>query len=420
MQQYQLQYEQTLGQPVERGKLSPSGRRAAREILLLCTTANISAKGKERLSWVLTEAVDWGYLLGLAEFHGVTPLIARNLDTNGFSTQIPQPYLDQLKHGYNSTLYRNVILSAELANVLSAFSHHGIAVIPLKGTILAEILYGNPALRTVVDMDILVHPVDVSLAGSLLVELGYKQLMPQQIWDHPFHEVPYCKQASFPLFIELHWDLDDRKLVAIPEQEIWHRAQPLQLQGISTKVLSPEDNLLFLANHLVKQEMHFLKSLGDISELLKKYDAVLDWDYIVESAHSWQIEAAVYYSLRQAADLLEAPMPISYLEVLKPALWRKWVLDFLMSREAFVSPIRSEKLRSETLAVAHSLMMKHVHQMLAVLSRHRGPEKKGAWLRTAMWIMLVFIAGVGRNGARIFSQGQWKALHARNQQSGED
>ena len=414
MQQYQLQYEQTLGQPVERGKLSPSGRRAAREILLLCTTANMSAKGKERLSWVLTEAVDWGYLLGLAKFHGVTPLIARNLDTNGFSTQIPQTYSDQLKHVYNNTLYRNLILSAEMVNILSTFNHHGIAAIPLKGTVLAEVLYGNPAIRIVADMDILVHPRNIPRASSLLIELGYKQSVPQSTWDHPFHMAPFSKQARLPQVVDLHWDLDDRKLVAIPEQEIWHRAQPLQLQGISTKVLSPEDNLLFLANHLVKQEMHFLKSLGDIAELLKKYDAVLDWDYIIESAHSWQIEAAVYYTLRRAKDLLGAPVPASPLEALRPALWRKWVLDFLMSREAFVSPIRSEKLRNETLAVAHSLMMKHVHQMLAVLSRHRGPEKKAAWLRTALWIMLVFIAGVGRNGARIFSQGQWKVLHPGN------
>lgn len=396
---------QTQKQLSGRGRSSPSGRRVAREILLLCTTANMSAKGKERLSQVLTEAVDWKYLLEQAEFHGIIPLIAHNLDTNGFSSQIPQPYLDQLKHVYNSTLYRNVILSAELANVLSTFSQHGIAVIPLKGTVLAEILYGNPALRTMVDMDILVHPVDVTVAGSLLVELGYQQLVSQQIWDHPFHEVPYCKQARFPLFIELHWDIADRKLVAVPEQDIWHHARPLQLQGVATKVLSPEDNLLFLANHLTKQGTHLLKSLGDIAELVKKYEAVLNWHYIVESARSWQIEPAVYYTLRRAKDLLGAPVPVSRFEALRPALWRWWILDFLVSQEVFISPIRWDKLRHETLALFRSLMMKYASQMLAVLSRHRGPQKKVAWLRTAMWIVAVFITAIGRCGARIFSQG---------------
>lgn len=370
---------------------------------MLCVTANISPSQKERLSQILAGAVDWKYLLDLAEFHGVAPLIAHNLVANGLSSQVPQPYLERLSQIYNGTLYRNVILSNEVTKVLSVFSQHGIAAIILKGIILAEQLYGNPGLRTVADMDILVQPEEVSLAGSLLLEMGYQQPVPKQAWNHPFHEAPYYKQGQFPFFIELHWDLDNSKLVAIPKEEIWRRAQFLQLQGGSTMVLSAEDNLLFLANHLFKHHTHLLKFLGDIAELLKKYDGVLDWDYIIESARSWQIEAAVHYSLKRAKDLLEAPVPVSPVRALKPSIWRRWVLDFLVSQETFVSPIRSDKLRIETSALVHSLMRKHTRQMLAVLARHRGSEKRAKWLRTAIWIMLVFGAALGRNTARFLS-----------------
>jgi hypothetical protein len=389
-------------------KLSPSGKQAARELLVLCTTANISHGRKERISQLLAGTVDWKYLLELAEFQGVAPLIAHDIINNGLSSQVPQTYLERLSQVYNNILYRNLLLSNELINVLSVFNQHGVATIALKGTMLAEQLYGNPALRTVVDIDILVKPEELSQASSLLLEMGYQQLAPQQTKKHPFHEV-YSKQAQFPFIIELHWDLDDHRLVAFPLQEIWHRAQTLQIQGGTTMVLSPEDTLLFLSNHLIKQEYQFLRYLSDIAELLKKYDGVLDWDYIIESAHSWGIESAVYYSLRCSRELLGALVPVSAIRELKPKAWRRWLLDFLVSREFFISPTKPSKLRDETYNLVRSLMMKHLYQMALVYIEYRKSAKRGAWLRTVIWIILVFSAALGRNTARFLSGRTWQA-----------
>jgi hypothetical protein len=150
-------------------------------------------------------------------------------------------------------------------------------------------------------------------------------------------------------------------------QEIWRRAQPMELKGLSTLVLSPEGNLLFLAQNLFKQDAHLLKSLCDVAELLKKYAPVLDWDYIEESALSRQLNTAVYFSLRQAGDILGALVPASLLEALKPGWWRRSLFDFLMSREILISPIRGDRLGSWTLTCVGSLAMKHFHRTLAVL-----------------------------------------------------
>ena len=89
--------------------------------------------------------------------HGITSLVASNLMVNGLRDRIPDHYLDRLNRVYTSTLYRNMLLSGELNNILSAFNKHDIPVISLKGTVLAEVLYENPALRATADMDILVH-----------------------------------------------------------------------------------------------------------------------------------------------------------------------------------------------------------------------------------------------------------------------
>jgi hypothetical protein len=384
---------------------SSARRRAAREVLLLCTTANISPEGRERLHQILAEGViDWEYLLNLAEFHNIVPLVAYNLATNSFHSQVPQPYLDRLNQAYNSTLYRNVLLSHELANVLSALKKHDIAAISLKGTVLAEVLYENPALRAIADMDILVHPEDVSQARAVLIDSGYKQATMPATWEHHFHEVPYYKQGTFPFFLELHWNLEDRRFATAPEKEIWRRAQPVELQGITATVLSPEDNFLFLCTHFSKQSSELLKFLGDIAELLKKYKSTLDWDYIITSAHSWQSETAVYYALIRAKDLLGAPVPASVLKTLKPSPWRRWLLSFLVNQEHFFTPISGSKIRDWTSVLAHSLMMKSPRQTLMVLSRQQGPYKKVAWLRTTFWVGLVLAATFWRNTIRIASK----------------
>jgi hypothetical protein len=386
-----------------RARPSPSGQQAAREILLLCTTASISPGRKERVSQILAGIVDWQYLFYLAEFHGVAPLIAYHLMNNGLSKKVPQHYLERLSRIYNGTLYRNAILSNELTKVLSVFSQHGIAAIVLKGTVLADQLYGNLALRSVADMDILVQPEQVAQANSLLLGMGYQQPTSKETWEHPFHEPPYYKQAQFPLFIELHRNLDDERLVAVPRPEIWRRAQLLHIPEGNTAVLSPEDSLLFLSDHISKHSNQLLKSLNDIAELLKKYEKILDWDYIVKSARSWEIGAAVYCYLRRSQELLGAPVPASVVRALKPKAWRRWLLDFLVSREFFICTTRLTKLQDETYTIVRSLMMKHRYQTALVLTRNRVSSKIGTRLRAAMWLVLVFGAALGRNAVSIVS-----------------
>ena len=382
---------------------SLAGRRAARDILLLASTASISPERKTQLSRVLSGTVDWDRLLELAEFHGVSPLIARNLATNGLTSYLPRPYLDKLERIYKNNLIRNMLFSSELNKVLSVFKINGIEAITLKGTVLAEQLYGNPGLRTTVDIDILVPLEEMSRAGSVLREMDYQKTEPQEDRDHPFHTV-YCRQTKFPVYVELHWDLEDPGLVSISLPQVWNRAQPLQLPGGAILVLSPEDNLLFLSNTFAKQDGQRLRSLCDITELVKKYGGGLDWDYVARSAGSFGIGAAAHYSLRWARELLEAPVPVSVIEALKPRALRRWLIGCLTSQDSFLSTCRFTKFKLETHALLYGLMMKYPRQTLLALSRYRGDNERIAWLRTAFWILLVFGGVLGRSVAGVVSR----------------
>jgi hypothetical protein len=253
-------------------------------------------------------------------------------------------------------------------------------------------------------MDILVQHPKLPLARSLLLEMGYQKLNLQRVKDHPFHEV-YYRYVQLPFCIELHWNLDDPKLVTIPQKELWSRAQLVQIHEEDTMVLSSEDNLLFLSNNLIKQVNQLLRSLCDVAELLEKYQDVLDWKYIIESANSWGIETSVYYTLKQSKELLGAPVPVSVVNALKPKPWRRWLLGFLINEEYLLSSTSVTKIKAETYAVFRSLMMNQARRMLIVLSnfRNRGRGGSIAWLRTIIWIVLVFSAALWHNTARFLS-----------------
>ena len=373
-----------------------AGKTAAQQILLLCMTNGITPRSSERLLRLTNGPVDWHYVVEMAAFHGITPLVARNLADNGVSSRVPQPCLDELRKASRSTLYRNIILSAELAGVLSAFAGYGISAICLKGVALADSLYGNIGLRQTGDMDILLHPADIPAARALLQQRGYREGTPGKGPLHPFHGEPFWKQDGIDLMIELHWSPENRRLVDIPEEQIWRRARPLDFQGVSTLVLSPEDNFLFLSNHLFKHDTMRLKLLTDIAVLLEKHGETLDWDYIHLTARDWHIEPTVYYALMLVRELADTPIPDAVPRAMRPRAWRRWLVGYLADERDLTAPVENARLREWTASIVRSLLMKNPREMLYVLSRQEGTEKPLKWLRAIFWTAVVFIARLGR------------------------
>jgi hypothetical protein len=187
--------------------------------------------------------------------------------------------------------------------------------------------------------------------------------------------------------------LNDPRLISVPLSDIWHRSQLQEFQGCVATVLSPEDTLIYVANSLLTQDGQQLKYLGDIALLLKKYQDKLDWDYIIRSGSSLGIKTIIYYSLKWAQELLEAPAPSWVITTLKPKLGRRCLIKFI-DQQSILSPIRWGKLRMETKVIVKSLRMSRIHQSLTVLSKYRADGKRVQWLRTIAWIPLVLSAAL--------------------------
>src|SRR5256712_7738510 len=131
---------------------------------------------QERLAHCFTQPLSWPDLLADAERHGVVALLHRHvvaLDALGSS---PTHVHERLTLRARTCVAWNLRLRHALGRLLAAFNRAGLAVMPLKGPVLADQLYPDPMLRATADLDLLVRHDDVVAAESLLEGLGYRRL----------------------------------------------------------------------------------------------------------------------------------------------------------------------------------------------------------------------------------------------------
>src|SRR5439155_10711561 len=127
------------------------------QLCLLLFRGELSPDAERQALELLASPLGWQRLLERARTHEVLPLLYRNLQALGFAG-VPEPVRAELADAYGNNAIRNVLLAKELARVLSLLGEAGVPVMPVKGTALAESLYGDPALRVCADIDILVPP----------------------------------------------------------------------------------------------------------------------------------------------------------------------------------------------------------------------------------------------------------------------
>jgi len=91
---------------------------------------------------------------------------------------VPKKFRERWAEAYYAAAARSALLSREMDRLLAALHEADIPAILLKGAILAENLYPNPALRPMSDLDILVPHDRVLDAREVLERLGYRALHP--------------------------------------------------------------------------------------------------------------------------------------------------------------------------------------------------------------------------------------------------
>ena len=134
---------------------------------LLIDTLAMAIAGKR---FRLPESVDWRQFIRLCRMHAVEALVYNGLQKAGLWDCVPEPGQKILAQAYQTAIFRDAQF-AHLKNTLTRkLAEAKVPYILLKGVCLKE-SYPEPALRTMCDMDILVHTEDYPALDRIAKEM---------------------------------------------------------------------------------------------------------------------------------------------------------------------------------------------------------------------------------------------------------
>jgi hypothetical protein len=264
----------------------------------------------DRIRLLSRPPIRWNLLLELADRHGTQPLLYQAL--TAVEDAVPPAEMSTLKRLYQINLHKALFLSRELIRIVDCLSALGLEVMPYKGVALAELAYGDIALRHAGDIDLLIRPHDFPRIRDAARELGYTPHLSLS----PPEERAYLKSgyecafdgAAGPNLLELQWAIQPSfYAVDFDMDALFQRAVTVSVAGHPMKTPSSEDLLLVLSAHAAKHVWGRLVWLCDIARIMGL--PTLDWTWIASQAKSLGIVRILRVTMFLANRLLSATIP---------------------------------------------------------------------------------------------------------------
>jgi hypothetical protein len=285
----------------------------AREFLLTCLRSRFDPQALETARRLVQSGrMDWAAVEGQIGQEGIGPLL---FATTRGRELLPPELEQQLQQVYINNATRNTLLLNELPKVLTHLTQAGLPVLVLKGAALLQEVYGNIALRPMVDLDLLVRKEDVAHALRAVQANGYR------LTDIEVHagmalefenEVLLMKPGQVDILLELHWHLLDSPYhqERMDLEWCWTTAASTRFEGAAGLVLGPEALLLHLCSHLaIHHGGDWLLWLHDVAEVLHRYQSQLDWESLLGQAAASDLILPLQQILPRVADQWQVPLP---------------------------------------------------------------------------------------------------------------
>ena len=261
--------------------------------------------------------------MAAASWHAIKPLLYCCLRDNPAAQRVPQAVMLQLKKSYDDIAVRNMYIYASLSKALPRLKQQGITCIVLKGALLADVVYGDVALRPMQDIDLLFNKQDLPTAISIFSGLGYLHeghKSAQSYLDDHYHITYTHTDTDIP--VELHWhithDRHPRRLRLAEDvliEQWFGRIRPVTLSGVEAWTLCPTDLIFHLCMHFLKHRVPVngalfatsagLLQLSDIARTIHYYGDEIDWDDLRRQAERYRISDLIYTTIRIALEVCE-------------------------------------------------------------------------------------------------------------------
>ena len=278
------------------------------DLLVACARLRLEPDDLARVRAAVQVGVDWSRVLQLATVHGLLPLLNRQVASSALS--LPPGDAATLREQALATAGRSLQLAADLLSLLRLGAEHGITVVPLKGPVLAQQVYGSVALRQIGDLDVLLRERDLERFVRLLNARGYQPASESSASGGDFdrrnsHHVSVVDPRR-RITVELHhcllrprarnrWDLE----------MIGPRLERTLFMGHPVSVLTREDLLVYLCEHGAEHTWSRLEWLVAVAELVR-HGQVRDWTRVRRWAHELGATRRVSAALLLANELLGA------------------------------------------------------------------------------------------------------------------
>lgn len=285
------------------------------EFIRICLSHRSEAARRDALQPFVEAGIDWGLVKREARRHRVLPLLFHALE-NLLEDRLPSSVREQSREHRRGLQIRNTFVIQELGRIAQHFEDEGLPILALKGPVLAQAAYGDIALRQSVDVDVLVPREQFSTADRLLKEIGYEYANKRKVltgW-----------REKLSLYIDGQWQFTRGKSFSLDVhtrlmppgysfptdfQQFWKRSRSVQLgKGTVIRGLSPEDQVLTLAYHGVKNQWRVLKHVTDLAEVIRA-ESPLNWEKLMERARQTRSNRVLRLGLSLAGDILGVGLP---------------------------------------------------------------------------------------------------------------
>jgi hypothetical protein len=309
--------------------------------------------GESRVQQILQQEIDWTYIIDSTVRNRVVALVFQHLKPH-----LPEAHTQRVQSYLQFSMQHNLLLTAQLIQILDAFRRRDIAILPFKGPVLATLVYQNLTLREFSDVDVLIHRADLQQAKDALQSLGFVpevelQGRVEERYIEDKHHYLF-QHADHMTLIELHWSLADSQFSLLKnEQSFWENARVVDFQNTQILTPSDEDMLIYLCNHGYRHEWERLSWIVDVAWMLDTRKCI-DWDYVIDHAERLRSRQKLALGLHLARTLASSELPAEVLDLFPPTdnleklMQRTWDLMFM--------PERSPELLADGMSYHYALI----------------------------------------------------------------
>jgi hypothetical protein len=274
----------------------------------------------------------WEGLPAQAEAHGLVPLLYTHLQATGVTA--PPTIKAEILGYYMQHAHAAQVRAQVLADILRRYAAAGIDVLVLKGAALARLVYPQPVLRPMRDLDILVRAEDVYRAYALLPEIGFTPPpSPHHGLGPDHHHLTAIKRHTdgFSVSVEVHHALHlNERGDPLRYEAYAPTAQSFTLGGLTAQTLGREETLWHIYRHafcmpVVYEPMRLIWA-ADLISLVEAWVDTMDWERVRRQYRpAWNVLPLLHSLSPWSARVLERlTLPVERLPADAGALYQGW------------------------------------------------------------------------------------------------